>query len=94
MLRRQRVFTGGGGGGVERRSAYTGVRIMVWLGRRIGERPDKLDFGCGSKGCSPKQFESRGSYVLAKIFFTQPLTKTVSKHVTGNYGYSIYNNLN
>jgi hypothetical protein len=38
----------------------------------------------------PKQFESRGSW---KICFTQPLTKTVSKHVTGNHGYSIYNNL-
>ena len=28
-----------------------------------------------------------------KDLFTQPLTKTVSKHVTGNHGYSIYNNL-
>ena len=28
--------------------AYIGDRIMVWLGGRIGERPDKLDFGCGS----------------------------------------------
>jgi hypothetical protein len=27
------------------------------------------------------------------ICFIQPLTKTVSKHVTGNHGYSIYNNL-
>jgi hypothetical protein len=49
--------------------------------------------GAGARGaCSQKQFESRG-YVLAKICFTQPLTKTVSKHVTGNHGYSIYNNL-
>jgi hypothetical protein len=31
--------------------------------------------------------------VLANICFTQPLTKTVSKHVTGNHGYSKYNNL-
>jgi hypothetical protein len=30
---------------------------------------------------------------LAKICFTEPLTKTVSKHVTGNHGYSIYNKL-
>jgi hypothetical protein len=53
--------------------------------------------GAGAWGCSPKQFESRGSFknlkVLAKICFTQPLTKTVSKHVTENHGYSIYNNL-
>jgi hypothetical protein len=63
------------------------------MGGRIGERPDKLDFGCEARGCSQKQFESRGSQVLAKICFTQPLTKTVSKHVTRNHGYSIYNNL-
>jgi hypothetical protein len=28
-----------------------------------------------------------------KDLFAQPLTKTASKHVTGNHGYSIYNNL-
>jgi hypothetical protein len=49
--------------------------------------------GAGAREYSPKQFESTGSQVLAKICFTQPLTKTVSKYVTGNYGYSIYNNL-
>jgi hypothetical protein len=27
---------------------HIGYRIMVWLGGRIGERPDKLDFGWGS----------------------------------------------
>jgi hypothetical protein len=27
---------------------HIGDRIMVRLGERIGERPDKLDFGCGS----------------------------------------------
>ena len=46
-----------GGGGVE---GNIGDRIIVCLGGRIGERPDKFDFGCGSWGCSPKQFESRG----------------------------------
>jgi hypothetical protein len=51
-----------------------------------------LILGAGARECSPKQFESRGSQVLPKICFTQPLTKTVSKHVTGNHGYSIYNN--
>ena len=28
-----------------------------------------------------------------KDLFAQPLTKTASKHVSGNHGYSIYNNL-
>jgi hypothetical protein len=41
----------------------------------------------------PPNFEFRGSYVLANIYFTQPPTKTVSEHVTGNHEYSIYNNL-
>ena len=45
-----------------------------------------------SRVCPPN-FELRGSYVLAKICFTQPPTKTVSKHVTGNHEYSRYNNL-
>jgi hypothetical protein len=31
-----------------------GDRIMVWLGGRIGERPDKLDFGFGSYRVFPK----------------------------------------
>jgi hypothetical protein len=65
---------------------------MVWLhGWEKGQTNSIL--GAGARGCSPKQFESTGSQVLAKICFTQPLTKTVSKHVAGNYGYSIYNNL-
>jgi hypothetical protein len=37
-----------GGGSKDFLSAYIGDRIMVWLGGRIGERPGKLDFGCGS----------------------------------------------
>ena len=39
-----------GGGGVEGFFyLHIGDRIMVWLhGGRIGERPDQLDFGCGS----------------------------------------------
>jgi hypothetical protein len=56
--------------------------------------PDKLDSGWGATGREcPPNFEFGGSWVLAKICFTQPHTKTVSKHVTGNHEYSIYNNL-
>jgi hypothetical protein len=47
----------------------------------VGEKPDKLDFWWG-----------RLLKVLAKICFTQPPTKMVSKHVTGSYEYSIFNN--
>ena len=41
---------GGEGRGGEGRGGVEGffTCIMVWLGGRIGERPDKLDFGCGS----------------------------------------------
>ena len=48
ILRRQRVFDWGGGGGRRIFYLHIGDRIMVWLGGRIGERPDKLDFGCES----------------------------------------------
>ena len=50
------------------------------------------------KGQTNSIFGGEGSWmwrllkVQAKICFTQPPTKTVSKHVTGNYEYSIYNN--
>jgi hypothetical protein len=57
--------------------------------RQFGQKKGR-HLGAEAQGVFPK---SRGCYVLAKICFTQPLTKTVSKHVTGNYGYSMYNNL-
>jgi hypothetical protein len=43
------VFLGRGGRG-GRRIFYLdiGDSIIVWVGGRIGERSDKLDFGCGS----------------------------------------------
>jgi hypothetical protein len=62
----------------------------VWLG---GARQTRLRVGKLQVEGVPPNFEFRGSYVLAKICFTQPPTKTVSKHVTGNHEYSIYNQL-
>ena len=57
-----------------------------------GQTNSILGGGATGRGCPPN-FEFRGSYVLAKICFTKPPTKTVSKHVTGNHEYSIYNDL-
>jgi hypothetical protein len=57
-----------------------------------GQTNSILDGGATGRGCPPN-FEFSGSQVLAKICFSQPPTKPVSKHATGNHEYSIYNNL-
>ena len=48
--------------------------------------------GAGARGV-PQNNLNLEALSSGKDLFTQPLTKTVSKHITGNHGYSIYNNL-
>jgi hypothetical protein len=48
--------------------------------------------GAGARGVPQNNFNLEAVKFWQDLFI-QPLTKTVSKHVTGNHGYSIYNNL-
>ena len=80
---------GGGGGVGGRRIIYLhiGDRIMVWLGWKIGERQRQTRFWVRELGGVPQNNLNLEALSSGKGLFTQPLTKTVSKHVTGNHGY-------